>query len=130
MSALQGVKVLDLTGDPGRFATKLLTEFGADVVRVTPAGSPGHSMTQVEGGVLDWWFDGGKQRHRVDLDTGAGQNTYRLLASSADVIVETETPGRLADLGLDHSDLLTSNPGLVQVSITPFGPFGVVGRPA
>jgi len=124
VSALQGVKVLDLTGDPGRFATKLLTEFGADVVRITPAGSPGHSMTQVEGGVLDWWFDGGKQRHRVDLDTGAGQNTYRLLASSADIIVETETPGRLADLGLDHSDLLTSNPGLVQVSITPFGRTG------
>ena len=124
MSALQGVKVLDLTGDPGRFATKLLTEFGADVVRITPAGSPGNSMTQVEGGVLDWWFDGGKQRHRIDLDTGAGQNTYRLLASSADVIVETETPGRLADLGLDHSDLLTSNPGLVQVSITPFGRTG------
>jgi len=124
VSALQGVKVLDLTGDPGRFATKLLTEFGADVVRISPAGSPGHSMTQVEGGVLDWWFDGGKQRHRIDLDTGAGQNTYRLLASSADVIVETETPGRLADLGLDHSDLLTSNPGLVQVSITPFGRTG------
>ena len=124
MTALRGVKVLDLTGDPGRFATKLLTEFGADVVRVNPFGSPGYSMSQVEGGVLDWWFDGGKQCHPVDLDTVAGRDTYRLLASSADVIVETETPGRLADLGLDHSDLVADNPHLVQVSITPFGRTG------
>ena len=41
MSALKGVRVLDLTGDSGRFATKLLREFGADVVRVTDQGSSG-----------------------------------------------------------------------------------------
>jgi len=124
MSALEGVRVVDLTGDPGRFATKLLTEFGADVVQVTDNGSPGRSMNLVDGGVLDWWLDGGKQRHIIDLDTDAGRDSYRLLASNADVIVETEIPGRLTELGIDHPDLLALNPHLVQVSITPFGRTG------
>ena len=124
MSALKGVRVLDLTGDSGRFATKLLREFGADVVRVTDQGSSGDSMTGVEGGVLDWWFDGGKERHVVDLDTEAGRNSYRRLGAHADVIVETETPGRLTQLGIDHLDLITENPRLIQVSITPFGRSG------
>ena len=66
MAALTGVRVIDLTGDSGRFATKLLTEFGADVVRVTDQGSPGQPMRDEKGGVLDWWYDGGKESHIID----------------------------------------------------------------
>ena len=44
MSLLSGVRVIDLTDDHGRFATKLLTEFGADVVRITDAGSSGREV--------------------------------------------------------------------------------------
>ena len=124
MSSLAGIRVIDLTGDSGRFATKLLTEFGADVVRVTDRGSPGRVMKEEAGGVLDWWYDGGKDIHHVDLTTDSGQEKYRNLASVADLIIETEAPGELARLGLDHSDLLAFNPRLVQVSITPFGRTG------
>jgi len=73
MSSLAGIRVIDLTGDSGRFATKLLTEFGADVVRVTDRGSPGRVMKEEAGGVLDWWYDGGKDIHHVDLTTDSGQ---------------------------------------------------------
>ena len=62
--ALHGLRVLDLTDDTGRFAAKLLAEAGADVVRIGQ-GSSGPAMRGEAGkygGLLDWWYDGGKQR--------------------------------------------------------------------
>ena len=126
--ALDGLRVIDLTDDSGRFATKVLNELGADVVRVSSAGSPGSPMQHADaaalGGVLDWWYDGGKRKHIVDLSTIDGQQAYRQLATAADLIIDTEPAGRLAGLGLDHADLVNANPRLTQVSITPFGRTG------
>lgn len=76
------------------------------------------------GGVLDWWYDGGKRRHLLDLDSPEGRAGYRQLAAAADLVVETERPGRLAELRIDHEQLLASNRRLCQVSITPFGRTG------
>ena len=125
-AALQDLRVLDLTDDTGRFATKLLVEAGADVVQVG-RGSPGEAMAGAaaeRGGLLDWWYDGGKQRLAIDLDTTAGQSQLRDLAAQADLFIETDPPGRLAHLGLDFPDLHALNPRLVQVSLTPFGRHG------
>jgi len=128
---LDGLRVIDLTDDSGRFATKLLAECGASVVRIG-RGSAGPAMNAAEtaalGGLLDWWYDGGKQHVELDLDTDAGQAAYRELASSADLIVETEAPGRLAAIGLDHPHLVGANPRLGQVSLTPFGRTGPRGE--
>lgn len=125
---LHGLRVIDLTDDSGRFATKLLTEMGADVVRITANGSSGHVMADARaaerGGVLDWWYDGGKRRHLLDLDTQEGRDSYRQLVSQADLVIETEEPDRLEKLGIDHAQLLQLNPCLAQVSITPFGRTG------
>ena len=121
--ALHDLRVLDLTNDTGRFATKLLTEAGADVVRVGH-GSPGSAMTGEAGkygGLLDWWYDGGKHRVQLDLDSLDGQRQLKDLATRADLLIETEPPERLSRLGLDFADLHTINPRLVQVSLTPFG---------
>ena len=124
---LQGLRVIDLTDDSGRFATKLLAESGASVVR---AGSGAHGPAMhaddaaARGGLLDWWYDGGKHRYALDLEQPADQAAYRRLAERADLIVETEAPGRLAELHLDHADLVDANPRLVQVSLTPFGRTG------
>ena len=93
--ALSGLRVVDLTGDAGRFATKLLTELGADVVRVG-TGAPGLPLADPAaaalGGVADWWYDGGKRRCRVDLSTAEGQDAYRRLADAADMVVERSAP--------------------------------------
>ncbi|WP_419842892.1 CoA transferase [Candidatus Poriferisodalis sp.] len=125
--ALSGLRVVDLTGDAGRFATKLLVELGADVVRLG-TGSQGLALAAPDaaalGGVADWWYDGGKRRCPVDLSTTNGRDAYRRLAAAAHVIVESERPGRLADLGIDYGDVSDDNPALVQVSITPFGRTG------
>ena len=125
--ALDGVRIVDNTDDAGRFATKLLTEFGADVVRVSTRGSSGSALDGPAGdlgGVLDWWYDGGKRELPLDLERDEDRGVYRELAASADLVVESEAPGRLADLQLDHGDLIGANPRLAQVSITPFGRTG------
>ena len=49
---------------------------------------------------------------------------YRRLAEHADLVIETQPPGRLAELGIDRDDIAASNPSLVQVSLTPFGRTG------
>ncbi len=125
---LEGLRVIDLTDDSGRFASKLLTELGADVVRMTALGSRGQPMVDpgldASGGVLDWWYDGGKRSHPVDLDSEAGLESYRQMASSADLIVDSLPPGRLARLGIDHDAIAKQNPRLVQVSISAFGQTG------
>jgi crotonobetainyl-CoA:carnitine CoA-transferase CaiB-like acyl-CoA transferase len=118
---------LELADDTARFAGKLLAEAGASVVQLC-AGFPGPEMTDpavaARGGLLDWWYDGGKRRHVVDLATEDGRGAYRHLAERADVVIETLAPGRLAGLGVDHADIVTANPTLVQVSLTPFGRTG------
>jgi len=121
--ALHDLRVIDLTDDSGRFATKLLTEAGADVVRLGH-GSPGAPMqgeASKLGGLLDWWYDGGKQRVTLDLTSPVGQEQFRTLATRADLLIETEPPGRLEALGIDFPDLQQLNPRLVHVSLTPFG---------
>lgn len=127
---LADLRVLDLTDDSGRFATKLLAELGASVIRV----HDGHGVTHgpamqdasaaARGGLLDWWYDAGKRTVALDLGTTPGADAYRRLAARADLIIETEPPGRLASRGLDHGDLSADNPRLVQVSLTPFGRTG------
>ena len=83
---LAGLRVVELTDDTGRFGGKILAESGASVVRVGAAFS-GPSMlatAAARGGLLDWWYDCGKQMVGIDLSTGGGQNEYRRLAEMAD----------------------------------------------
>ena len=128
LGPLEGLRVIDLTDDSGRFATKLLAESGASVIRFGGSGMPGPEMlapaAAARGGLLDWWYDGGKVSVDVDLATESGRADYVELASRADLIVETQPPGALAEAGLDHPALIASNPTLVQVSLTPFGRTG------
>ena len=104
---LSGLRVIEMTGDDARLAGKMLTEAGAAVVRLGPAfGGPAMADPAVaaRGGLLDWWFDGGKDVVVDDLASEAGQSAYRRLAEHADLVIESSPPGRLAELGLDHDD--------------------------
>src|SRR3954453_1901804 len=123
---LAGLRVIELSDDSGRFAGKVLTETGASVAQVVErppfSGPPMRDAgAAARGGLLDWWYDGGKQRVALDLTTEGGRDGYRSLAERADLVLETQPPGRLAELGVDHADLVAANPALVQVSLTPFG---------
>ena len=130
MGPLHGLRVIDLTDDLGRFATKLLAELGASVVRVhdgTGDVTHGPAMRSpaaaARGALLDWWYEAGKRQLSLRLETLDGA-AYRALAMGADLIIESLAPGRLAQIGLDWADLAPANPRLVQVSLTPFGRTG------
>ena len=105
---LEGLRVVDLTADLGRYGTKLLAEYGAQVCRPRGAGSRGRPMVgpraAAHGGVLDWWFDGAKTSIDLDLETEAGVDQYRALAGQADVVIESTPIGYLAERGIDHAD--------------------------
>ena len=124
---LGGLRVVDLTDVTGRFAGKVLAESGASVARIGRR-SPGPAMRDSDagrrGGLLEWWFDGGTRWIDVDLATAEGRHAYRRLAERADLVIETQPPGRLRELGIDHEDVSVANPALVQVSLTPFGRTG------
>jgi crotonobetainyl-CoA:carnitine CoA-transferase CaiB-like acyl-CoA transferase len=122
--------VLDCSDESGRLAGRLLADLGADVLRVR-RGVSGASLpgaAGAHGGVLDWWYDAGTRAVPLDLDAAEGRAAFAQLAARGDVLIETEPPGRLASIGLDHATLAASNPRLAHVSLTPFGATGPRAR--
>jgi len=118
--ALAGLRVLDLTDERGFLCGKMLADLGADVVLVEPsAGSPLRAERH------EWaCFARSKRSLVADLVAPEGRAQLRELARCADFLLESGTPGELAQLGLGYDALARENPALVYVSITPFGQSG------
>jgi benzylsuccinate CoA-transferase BbsE subunit len=128
-AALAGLRVLDLSTNHAAYAGRLLADLGADVVRIEPpAGSPVRRLAPLQhmpdGGAFSFaqaFLDAGKRSVTVDLETAGGRARFAKLAAASDVIVETPDGGSLvaADIGFDA--IRQRNPGLIVVSISPFG---------
>jgi crotonobetainyl-CoA:carnitine CoA-transferase CaiB-like acyl-CoA transferase len=137
---LHGLRVLDLTREiAGPYATKLLVDAGADVVKVEdPGGDPLRRWTashtplpEAEDGALFRYLNGGKQSVILDLDAEADRQRLRALAAEADLAFEDRGPKGLAPRGLGFDALREGNPRLSLVSLSPWGltgPFAL--RPA
>ncbi|HPG25124.1 MAG TPA: CoA transferase [Myxococcota bacterium] len=129
MSALAGLRVVELAGERCAFAGKLLGDMGADVVLVEPPGGDASRAYPPFAGdepgadrSLYWWhYNTSKRGLVLDLEREAARRVFAQLIASADVLIEAEAPGRLARLGLDYADLVAHRPDLIHVSITPFG---------
>ncbi len=129
---LEGVRVLDLADETGFLCGKMLADLGADVVKVErPAGDPSRSIGPYYGNVPDpekslYWFAHNLNKRSVTLDIESedGRGLLRRLAAEAAFLIETFRPGYLDGLGLGYGALSAVNPGLVMVSITPFGQQG------
>ncbi len=127
--ALQGVKVVDFTGQLGPYAGKLFVSLGAEVIHLEPP--TGDPMRQVspfldnqagpERSLSFLYYNAGKKSLVVDLAQTEGREIFRKLCREADVLIESAAPGYLKRLGLSYANLSRHNPKLVQVSITPFG---------
>ncbi|PCF95907.1 CaiB/BaiF CoA transferase family protein [Vreelandella nigrificans] len=139
---LQGLKVLEL-GQliAGPFATKLLGEFGADVIKIEPPGTgdPLRKWRMLEEGTSLWWHVQTRNKRSVALDlrSAEGQKLVRQLAAEADVVVENFRPGTLDNWGLGWEALSALNPRLIMVHISGYGQtgpyrdkpgFGVIGE--
>lgn len=129
---LRGVRVADLTTERGAYGAMLLASLGADVVRVEPPeGDPMRALPPFlddtpgpERSLAHWAANAGKRSVIASLDTDDGRALVRQLVASADVLIESHDPGTLAGAGLGYSDLASAQPGLVYVSISPFGQDG------
>lgn len=139
---LADLKVLEL-GQliAGPFATKMLGEFGADVIKIEPPGTgdPLRKWRMIEDGTSLWWHVQGRTKRSVSLDlrSSEGQELVRQLATHADVIVENFRPGTLEKWGLGYDVLSELNPKLIMVRVSGFGQdgpyrdrpgFGVIGE--
>jgi crotonobetainyl-CoA:carnitine CoA-transferase CaiB-like acyl-CoA transferase len=133
---LNGIRVLDLTDEPGHLAGKILADLGAEVTKVEP---PTGDTARGRGPYLDGregpdrglgWLalNTGKSSAVVDLNDGQRKALFLRMVGESDVVIETATPGDLAELGLDPGTLCAELSHLVWCSITPFGQEGPYAR--
>jgi len=139
--SLDGVRVVDLSRAlAGPYATMMLADVGADVLKVEPPSGddsrgwlpfappgPDAAPGTTEESAYFLSANRGKRSVRLDLKSPEGAQRLRDLCADADVLVENYRPGLLARLGLDPASLREANPRLVTLSITGFGSGGPDG---
>jgi crotonobetainyl-CoA:carnitine CoA-transferase CaiB-like acyl-CoA transferase len=125
---LAGLRVVDLTRYlAGPYVTRMLSDLGADVVKIEPPGGDAARMFGPHRNGESGYFvqqNVGKRGLCVDLTRPDGPDLVSALAGKADVVVENFRPGVLAGYGLDYASLSELNPALVMASITGFGQSG------
>ena len=128
MPPLADVRVLDFTTLlPGPFATLVLAEAGAEVIKIErPGGEEMRAGRPRAGdhGLLFAMLNRGKKSIEIDLKVPGAAERLRPLVESADVLVEQFRPGVMARLGLGWEEAREINPRLVYCSITGYGQDG------
>jgi len=126
---LAGLRVLELTNFiAGPFCGCLLSDLGADVIKVEIPGVGDHARVQppiVGGdGVGFMALNRGKRSLALNIKRDAGREVFLRLVDSGDALIENMRPGTLADLGLAPDALMARNPGLIVCSLSGFGQTG------
>jgi len=127
--ALEGLTVLDLSRLlPGGYATLMLADMGADVIKVEEPGK-GDYIRWSPPMVGDYSaahvaLNRNKRSITIDLKNEAGRDVFLRLAGSADVLVESFRPGVMDRLGVGYDVLRARNPRLVYAAITGYGQDG------
>ncbi|MEJ8851160.1 CoA transferase [Variovorax rhizosphaerae] len=126
--ALQGIRVVDFTHFiAGPFATMILADMGAEVVKVE---SPGKGddfrqyppmVAEFGGGAPFIWTNRNKRSIALDLKSPEGVALARELVAKADVVVENFSTGVIERLGLGYDTLRESNPKLIFCSVSAYG---------
>jgi CoA:oxalate CoA-transferase len=132
--ALSDVKVLDLTWHiAGPYCTKLLADYGADVVKVEKPGEgdPARRMgpfhqddPHPDKSGLFLHLNTNKRGITLNLKTSTGRKILKELVRDVDILIESFRPHAMPALGLDYETLEEINPKLVMVSISSFGQTG------
>ena len=125
-------RVLDLTDEKGLLCGKILGDLGADVIKIEPpGGDPSRNIGPFYHDEPDpekslHWFalNTSKRGITLDITRKDGQEIFKKLVESADFVIESFAPGFLDKLGLGYRDLEKVKPGIIMVSISPFGQTG------
>lgn len=132
-TALGHLRVIELgEGVPVAFAGKCFADLGADVIKIEPLnGDPVRTLAPFlddESGVLRsipfLYSNTNKRSVALDLDSTTARDIVAALVESADLVIEDGPPGRLDDLGLPTDGVLSDNPRLSVVTVTPYGLVG------
>ena len=128
MSALAGIRIIELPGQSTAFAGKLLADMGADAIVVEPPGGaeargyppfrndePGQEQS------LHWWhFYTSRRGITLDLNTEGGREAFLALLAGADVLL-SGADGVQLPADLDPEQLAAANPRLVHAAVSGFG---------
>jgi crotonobetainyl-CoA:carnitine CoA-transferase CaiB-like acyl-CoA transferase len=130
--ALDHITVLDCSyaNIAGCFATSILAELGAEVIRIEPPGGDAArtfspwGMLHMDTG-LGYLNEGRNKFHvTLNLEQPEGQEVLRKLAKRADVLVETCLPGTMDEWGIGYRQLSADNPKLIYCALYTYGQFG------
>jgi alpha-methylacyl-CoA racemase len=130
MGPLAGYRIVEMAGiGPAPFAGMLLSDMGAEVIRVdrreaADLGLPGRRDAKFD--VLHR----GRRSIAVDVKAEAGREVVKRLAHQADALIEGFRPGVMERLGLGPETLLAANPKLVFGRMTGFGQDGPLANAA
>jgi crotonobetainyl-CoA:carnitine CoA-transferase CaiB-like acyl-CoA transferase len=126
--ALEGVHVLDVTQVmAGPYCAMLLSDMGADVVKIEPPG--GDSTRRMAGAVGHESpafnaVNRGKRGIVLNLKSAPGRDAFTRLARRADILIENYRPGVMESFGLDYNALSADHGGLIYASISGYGQTG------
>ncbi len=126
---LSSLKILDFTTLlPGPFATMMLADLGADVVRVEAPHRPDmvRLMPPFDGDISAWHgvLNRNKRSLALDLKRPGAPDVIKRLALTYDIVIEQFRPGVMDRLEIGYEALKTANPGLIYVAITGYGQTG------
>lgn len=126
-SALEGVRVIDLGDEFAAYASRLLVDLGAEVIRVeTPDGSPTRradplvARPEAKVSAFELFVNAGKRSVALDLENPEGVAGLRELLATADVVIESPAPV-LESLGISEAEARRAAPALTRVLVSPFG---------
>src|SRR5690242_16842555 len=127
---LSGIRILDLSRLlPGAYASQMMADFGADVIKVEEPGSGDYGRsTPPYGpngmGLVFTAVNRNKRSMTLNLKSEQGCAIFRSLVKQVDVILESFRPGVLERLGLGYESLKEINPGLIYCAISGYGQDG------
>jgi crotonobetainyl-CoA:carnitine CoA-transferase CaiB-like acyl-CoA transferase len=131
---LASLRILDLTsGVSGPWCTKLLADYGADVIKAERpgAGDPSRGHGRFPGAIPDrersalfLWLNTSKRGITLDVTTASGRDLAMRLAASCDAVVTDQAAAWLAAHRLTHADFAAINPRIAMTSVTAFGQSG------
>src|SRR5881392_679034 len=131
MGPLEGIRIVELAGiGPGPFCAMLLSDMGAEVIRVDRAAIVGQDTDRDGNDARYNLLSRGRRNIAVDLKNAAGIDATLRLIERADALLEGYRPGVMERLGLGPDVCLTRNPRLVYGRMTGWGQTGPLAHAA
>jgi formyl-CoA transferase len=121
--SLRGLTVLDMSHAlSGPFSTMLMSELGADIIKVEPPG--GDHFRASNGGATSAVVNRNKRSLSIDLKRPESRPVMERLIDRADIMLETFVPGAIDRLGYGYEAVKARKPDIIYVSISGFGQTG------